>query len=421
MTSPYRFLFVTYGGGHVDIVLRLLPHLERLPGIEVRVLALTTAGPRIAQASYEALGCRDYLPLAGYERALDLGAELSKGLWDATSGIPWEESCAYLGVSMIDLITEVGEAEARRRYAQQGRKAFCPTNFLQQVLQQERPHLVITTCHVRMERAAVLATRALGITSVRIEDLFGYSLLGERGIDQEPELLPEGEWPDQVVVLNGEVKRRLVAAGLPERQIHPLGQPVLSEWLEQFEHTAPSPNLVDWRTAGRPVVTYATPARRDVLYRQADAMLALAKQHPEWGLCIKLHPSVGRGEFESRYPQLPDNLRLLVEEDILPIVRASDLVVIFRSTVGLLCLSGGVPLLVVDDTGETEVMPYVSSGSAHGIDKLELLEEIIVELLEQRHSGDDRLIAPLFDNPLGATERIAAWLATEAATVLATQ
>lgn len=419
MVTP-RILFATYGGGHVDIVLRLLPALGQL-GVDAHTLALTTAGPRMVQAGYPDLGCRHYLPHPGYEQAMALGAKLSEGLWDKTSGIPWEESCAYLGVSMVDLIAEQGEAEAYRRYQAMGRKVFCPTRFMTEVLRQEQPQLVVTTCHVRMERAAVLAARALCITSVRIEDLFGYSLLGEYSASRAPRLLPEAEWPDQIIVLNQEVKHRLVTSGLPEASIHPLGQPVLSDWLAQFEHTAPSPSLADWVAKGRSVITYATPARRDVLYHQMEAMLTLARWHPEWSLCIKLHPSVGRGEFDAHYPQLPDNVRLIVEEDILPIVRASDLVVIFRSTVGLLCLSGGVPLLVVDDTGEPEVMPYVSSGSARGINKLELLEESIAELLEQRNSGDNRVIAPLFDNPLGATERIAAWLATEATTALATQ
>ncbi len=418
MVAP-RILFVTYGGGHVDIVLRLLPRLERL-GVDARVLALTTAGPRMVQAGHPDRGCRHYVPRPGYEQAMALGAELSEGLWDATSGIPWEESCAYLGVSMVDLIDELGEEEARRRYQAEGRKAFCPTAFLSEVLRQEEPQLVVTTCHVRMERAALLAARALGIASVRIEDLFGYSLLGEYGAGRAPVLLPEAEWPDQVIVLNDEVKQRLVAAGLPTARIHPLGQPVLSEWLEQFEHTDPSPSLADWRSEERPIITYATPARRDVLYPHVGAMLALAQQQPEWGICIKLHPSVGRGEFEARYPELPDNLRLLAEEDILPIVRASDLVVIFRSTVGLLCLSGGVSLLVVDTTGEPEVMPYVSSGAARGLDSLEHLTKTIAEMLEQTCHEDDQVVAPLFENPPGATERVAKWLAAKATDALVT-
>ncbi len=414
VVKPVRALFVTYGGGHVDIVLRLLPHLDRLSAVDVRVLALTTAGPRMVQEGYQALGCRDYLPLAGYEQALELGAELSPELWDESSGISWEESCAYLGVSMLDLIAELGEEEAQRRYQAEGRKAFCPTRFMAEVLQHEQPQLVITTCHVRMERAAVLAARDLGITTVRIEDLFGYSLLGNYGVERAPVLLPEVEWPGQVIVLNEEVKRRLMTAGFPEARIHPLGQPVFSEWQEQFEQIAPCPTLQDWIAKGQPVITYATPARRDVLYSQTEVMLAVAHRHPEWGICIKLHPSVGPGEFEARYPELPINVRLLADVDILPVVRASDMVVIFRSTVGLLCLFTDIPLLVLDTTGEPETIPYVSSGVASGIDNLDDLDDTLKHRLVHMYQVPERRNELLLENPVGAANRIANWLVTEA-------
>ena len=107
-----RLLFVTYGGGHIDIVVRLLPWLDRLEDVEVRILALTTAAPRLEQTEWKFKRCIDYLPLSGYEKAMEIGRELSQNLvgvtsggkWDDSLGISFEETCAYLGVSMVDLI-----------------------------------------------------------------------------------------------------------------------------------------------------------------------------------------------------------------------------------------------------------------------------------------------------------------------------
>jgi predicted dehydrogenase len=95
-----------------------------------------------------------------------LGAELSAPLWDASSQVSRDDSCAYLSLSMLDLIAACGDAEAWRRYEELGRQAFCPTRFLTHVLAQENPGLVVTTCHVRMERAAVLAARQRGCPSL---------------------------------------------------------------------------------------------------------------------------------------------------------------------------------------------------------------------------------------------------------------
>ena len=140
----------------------------------------------------------------------------------------------------------------------------------------------------------------------------------------------------------------------------------------------------------------------------------MAKRRPEWGICIKLHPSVGLGEFLAYYPKLPRNVRVLSEKDILPVVKASTVVVIFRSTVGLLCLSSGVPLLVVDDTGEPEVMPYVSSGAARGLASLDKLEQTLAEMLADEQPNNHNFVSPLFEIPAGASERIAQWLVERA-------
>lgn len=403
-------LFVTYGGGHVDIVVALLPRLQAL-GVPCGVLALTTAAIRLRAAAQPFATPLDYLPLEGYEQALDLGAELSAPLWDPTGPLSWDESCAYLGISMLDLIASHGEAEAWQRYRQQGRKAFCPTRFLGCVLVQEQPRVVVTTCLVRMERAATLAARQRGCRSLLIEDLFGFSLLGPAGLQGDPTLAPRHEWPDAVVVLNEQVRARIVDAGFPKAAVHALGQPVFADWLQRWTDAQPCAPLLDWCNQGRPVVTYAAPSRAEVWQRHARALLQIARRHPEWGLVVKLHPSVGLQAFDTEVGERPDNLRVLpAEQDILPVLKASDLVVVFRSTVGLLSLFAGLPLLVFDDSDEPELMPYVSSGAAVAASTPAQLERAMVQLLAAPTSAGGARQQPLFENPPMAAERIAVWL-----------
>jgi hypothetical protein len=59
-----QLLFVTYGGGHVDIV-RALLHPLRALGVPTTVLALTTAVSRLRSAGEPCHTPLDHLPLAG--------------------------------------------------------------------------------------------------------------------------------------------------------------------------------------------------------------------------------------------------------------------------------------------------------------------------------------------------------------------
>jgi len=411
-TPTTGVLFVTYGAGHVDIVLSLLPRLQAL-GVPYKVLALTTAPARLRAAGYACTTPGDYLPVNGYEHAFKLGAELSTALWDSGSPLSWEESCAYLGISMVDLIAQYGDAGAWNLYREKGRKAFCPTRFLSLVLSAEQPSVVVTTCHVRMERAAVLAARQLGCPSVLVEDLFGYSLLGEVGVDSEPMLLPRKLWPDAVVVLNRQVKQRLVEAGFPADAVHPFGQPVFSDWLVKLQAAQPCDALADWRIEGRAVLTYAAPGCFEVLLRHSSVLSQIAGRHPEWGLAIKLHPSVGLRSYLEAVGELPQNLRVLpAGQDILPVIQSSDLVIVFSSSVGLLALFAGKPLLVFDDSGEPQVMPYCSTGAAVAASTLSELERAIDQQLVATSVRGEQMQSSWFENPPEASERIAAWLQT---------
>lgn len=409
-----KLLFVTYGGGHADIVARLVRKIELYASLEYSILALTTAGSIFDRYGIAYKRCSDYFPIRGYESAKGIGKKLSADIWYPSSGIPYDDSCAYLGVSMVDLINMVGEQKAWKLYEESGRKVFFPTGFINHVLDVERPDLVITTCYTRMEKAAVVVARRHNITSILIEDLLGYSLLGERSLDSSELVVKPDALPDHVIVLNDYVRQRFLQAGLDTERVHALGQPVFSEWVEQYESVMPVDDLVRLSEAGRPVITYVSPARRDVLYEQSMHMVQLAVKNPDWIVCIKLHPSVSVGEFESRIDSLPENVCLLQGEDILSVVKISDVVLIFRSTVGLLCIFCGVPLIVMDKSGEPEIIPYLSYGGARLVNRYEELERTVVEALKQRDDEklSRRASSPVFENPPNAAENILSFFAS---------
>lgn len=403
-----RIMFVTYGGGHADIVARLLPALATLGVPEPIVLALTTAPMRLDESACTLRRCADYLKLEGYADAAARGSGLARDLWMEGSDVSWEETCAYLGVSMRDLETAHGVVEAGKMYEELGRKAFCPTQFMQRVLEQERPDIVVTTCHVRMERAAVIAARALGISSVLIEDLLGYSLLGPYPYGAAGTLIPEPEWPNMTVVMNTAVKDIIVRNGFPAQRTAPLGQPVFSDW--KAEYLSATPTGIFEGTETKPIVTYIADPSEHILQGHSHLWIALARRRPDVNFVIKLHPSTPEKIYREEYGPFPENLRVLSTDPVLNVVKASDLVVLFRSTVGMLCLMTGTPMIVWDVTGDSEQLPYVSSGAAQIVDNDTNLEPMIDAMLKALSSGSAPPPHPLFEISDDASSLIAQWL-----------
>ncbi|MFU1477805.1 hypothetical protein ACM25N_08885 [Roseovarius sp. C7] len=404
-----KILFVTYGGGHADIVAELLPSLHDISAPPPVVLALTTAAKRLEGARAQIMQCHQYLPMAGYEDALEIGAALASDLWTSDSTVSWEETCAYLGISMKDLQREIGSNQARTLYANDGRKAFCPVSFMEAVLEREKPDIVVTTCNVRMERAATLAARNLGIRSARIEDLFGYSLLGAYPHGKKGKLIPSEEWPDMVVVMNAAVREILVQHGFPSSRIAALGQPVFASWKNEYEKTMPL-QFFEGERKGNPVVTYMATPIDDILSHQTQIWAELARARPDINFLIKLHPSTPETTYREIHGPFPENLRILSDLPALIVIKSSDLVVQFRSTVGLLCVITGTPMIVWDTTGEDELLPYMTSAAVkHAGQDMQLLP-MIREALDTKVDASHAALSPLFEIPERAGEQIAVWL-----------
>ncbi|ANK82345.1 MAG: hypothetical protein TEF_17270 [Rhizobiales bacterium NRL2] len=404
--SARRILFVTYGGGHADIVRHVYPLLRADPRFDPLVLALTNAPQILRPHKVPYRQVSDYLPMAGYEDALQIGRELAEPFWEPSSGVSFEESCAYLGVSMTDLIAERGETAAREAYGREGRRVFQPTRFLDRVFEQERPAAVVVTCLVRMELAAMRVARARGVPGILIEDHYGYGMLGERPLEENCVQIASDDRPSQIGVLNDFVRARMLKAGLPSHSVRVTGQPVFAHWRREFQDAVP----LELPTDSRPLVTYMTPGHRGHLASQVRVIGELAaKTADRWRFAVKLHPSIGLDEFRREFPAVAERVLLLRDEDIVSVVKASDAVIVFRSTVGLLAIFNGVSLVVWDSTGEKSILPYDRSPVAHVVRHDADLEAAVAACLVRKRRAVDADDA--FDCPPDAVQRIAVLLA----------
>ena len=171
-TSPNdakSVLFVTYGNGHVAKVAPVAAAL-RERGVRVIVMALTLGLKQAQAMGLNPVSYRDFLHLVDGERALAFGRELLAA--NNHPDVEESESVAYLGINFLEWVEESGLQEARRNFAEGGRRTFLPLKFIGKVVDELRPGLVVSTASPRSEQAAIEAGVVRGIPTMTMMDLF---------------------------------------------------------------------------------------------------------------------------------------------------------------------------------------------------------------------------------------------------------
>jgi len=162
---------VSYGGGHAALLAPVAGELCRRQDWRVSVLGLTTGRRRYEVQGLRVLGFVDFLS-ADDSHARELGERLTADVDAVSSGVGAQETVAYLGLCMADLIDEVGEAQAWAAYNERGRHAFRPDRTMLRILSTLKPDVVVSTNSPKSERSALEVSARLGIPTVMCPDLF---------------------------------------------------------------------------------------------------------------------------------------------------------------------------------------------------------------------------------------------------------
>ena len=358
--TPAKVLFVAYGSGHVKMVVPLAQALAASGRAEPVVLALTTAAPVARAAGLTVIQFKDFVT-SGDGAALQRGERLMQGLGGPVADP--QETVAYLGLSMADLIDEVGAVKAELAYRQFGRQAFLPVRTLHRILRQVAPDLFVCTNSPRAERAAVLAARQLGIPSICVVDLFA--------ID-EVKWIGAPDYADQVCVLNESVRQFLVAAGRSEDQVVVTGNPgfdalnapaALAQGRQIREQRGwMDRHVILWPTQVEPPFHPfdGHPGDTTLPGRALAAVMRWVLSRADCVLCIR--PRAGEA-----LPTVPADPRIVFtgqDWPLAPLLHATDLVVTLNSTVGLEGHLAGCRLIQVLDSVFDHAMPLARYGIA---------------------------------------------------------
>ncbi|MCO4822987.1 MAG: hypothetical protein KC469_13030 [Flavobacteriaceae bacterium] len=369
-----KVLFVTYGGGHVNMLLPVMKELMDVPSIDLMVLGLTTAGSVLKRNKIPYLSFKDLLPLSN-NRALDFGKKLV-GLKSSSALVSYEESVAYMGLNFCELVESYGEEEADRLYKKLGRHAFYPINLMRKFFQQQCPDLVVSTNSPRTEKAAIHAAGQLNILSLCLIDLFAYQSLDWTG---------KPGYASKVCVLSEFVKKQLTDAGRLDSEVVVTGNPAFDS-IAIFKENVNKYILNRKWANSRKVILWASQPEPELhpfdsnkmgdssLPRKVEVQLfKVLSKHPDWQLVIRSHPSEN-----TKYGDLPGNVEIsLKSENLHELLASVDCVITMTSTVAIEAALMGKPVISIDLSIFTDDSPYSKMGLSQGIDNLEDLEQVI--------------------------------------------
>lgn len=385
-----QVLFVTYGGGHAQMVTPVVAALDNR--VDVTVLGLPAALAHLNAAGIQPITFADLVDPSLDREALIWGEDLARLHHSDHSGIARQQSVAYLGLSFADLVARHGPTTAQALLKIQGRNAFFPRSILERTLDRVKPDMVVATSSPRAEGAALEVARSRGLPSLAMIDLFS----GVEGY-----VLPATE----ATFLTQLAADLCEAQGFYSRQktkAYILGNPAFDRLLTR--QAQPDPEWISTRfplAQGRPLVLHADmPAWLDSrtgkthTKTEAEVWAEMAAVHSAChasgaAYAIRPHPSQARSLFSKFVAEHPGT-SLALGPDLHDLIERVDLVIARSTTVALEAVYLGQRVLQLEPQRHGD-MPLVQMGVAAGCDDLETLASALRSCLEDDKAHNARM------------------------------
>ena len=205
-------IFMTcYGGGHAEIIKEVYKNLVNISGVEITILALTTSKYKFEQEKIPYKLITDYYNKEEEKFIYELGKSFCISN-DIDTSIGEDETYLYHGYALYELEKKYSKEKIKEGFKKFGRAIFLPIQFMERVLKDEDPNLVITTNSPRYEKATLIAAKNLNIISLSIEDLFGVEGVQNTSkelVDFFQDKIYEKAYGDYVCVLSEITKKNL--------------------------------------------------------------------------------------------------------------------------------------------------------------------------------------------------------------------
>jgi len=365
-----KILLVSYGGGHINMLLPIAQRLRELK-YEVVFFALTTAIDKLKQTDFKYYTYKNFFYS---EEVQNYGKELVKEL--DTVKLNDEESIAYLGQNYLELVQKHGEQQAKEIYSKSSRQIFDPIESMKYVLENIKPDLVVSTNSPRSEKCIIQASCQLGTKSIALIDLFAI-----RCVDW----FKNNNFASKICVFSDDVKSYLVENGRDQNDIIVTGNSVFDELVNNNVENHKDTYRVLWASQKEPEYFAEFDAKGNPnLPLEIEEKLFEIFKDKDWQLVVRNHPN----EEQRIYPdfvEISDNSTKLIDT-----LKSVDLVITCTSTVGLEGLILGKDLITIDMSVFTPTIPFSKYGYSKGINNLDDLEKSILNLYNNRFNTKEK-------------------------------
>ena len=368
-----KLFLISYGAGHVSMIAQLYDQFSKDNKVKLTVLALSIAKNLLNRLDIPHKTLVNYSQLIMDSDAYRYGKKLADRWHVDSTGITYNESVVYLGASMRDLVNERGESVAFNLIEKKGRQIFLPIWTMQQVIEFEKPDLILTTNAPRMERASTIVGNRKDIPTINLHDDLGFMVR---------DYILSG---DRISVMSHITKENLIKQGHDASKIVINGHPafdVIPNELKKF-------NSLQIRrryslSENQPCLLLGTSMageRGKIMNITPLVCDAIQKLKINYQLIIKPHP----GEDVDAYKHFADSHpicpKVISEVNIRELLYISELLITFESTIMIESVLMSKPMISVNLSGKPNPLPFIEWGLGVEVFTLEQLMDAIEHVL----------------------------------------
>lgn len=384
-----KILFVSYGGGHIKILLPIVKCCKK-NNIPYELMALTTAKSNTLAEGIPSKGYKEFSNINDKEKIIKYGKDILLENYNPNSNLDEEESIYYLGINWLENVNRYGENTTKRLYKKVKRHSFLPIKFFEELISKNNFELIVTTNSPKSERAALIAANNLGVKSVRIEDLFfddnlQMELIKKMEDDYMTSIGKFRASPTKIFVMCEftkelyKEKKEIMLLDSPESDILVTGQPILDRFSEKFNN-----NLKN-TTSKESKYKYVLWCHQNETIDENEVYLIIRNWLKEYSskelkLGIRLHPGYENEKYkiEELFVNLNDNYFFIdpnssIEESI----KSCKVLIAQESTTMLEAFFLRKRSISIDPKKVRSKIPYVVNGICKSIQNHNELDTLI--------------------------------------------
>ena len=368
-----KILVVTYGGGHVNIMVPIIKELNIQKDVDVVVIGLSIAGSVLLKNNIPFLTFADFKNIIWDNTAQKEGERLATEYYTSGKDLTFEDTILYFGCLMRDMLIQYSREEIQALINEKGKKAFLPQYTMSKIIDQIKPDFILTGDCPRSERAATIVGKEKHIPTMNIHDYLAFESRHKLEADT-------------IAVMCDITRDNLIKQGHDSDKIVITGQPAFDSILNQSKVFKITEILNKYKLPQQKYIVLGTqpdPSSKDML----NLVIEVMKQYPEYGLLVKPHPGEDiciHKEIISNH--LGSNIFLLPEADIRELIFISNTLITIFSTVGFESVLFGKPLIQLNLTGKPNPIPLFKYGvSLCAENKADLEESLKKALLDHNY------------------------------------